>query len=113
MAVSIGSTFGKIGALLGNVIVGVFIDVHCIVPILVSCSFLLCKCVYYFENIVLSKSTDLNRTIFVYFIYLIVFSGLTVFYQTKYYDNHILFMQLTELIHVFTILVKGFTPVLI
>lgn len=43
MAVSIGSMFGKVGGLLGNVIVGVFIDAHCTVPILVSCSFLMSK----------------------------------------------------------------------
>ncbi|XP_060861535.1 synaptic vesicle glycoprotein 2B-like isoform X1 [Metopolophium dirhodum] len=41
MAVSIGSTFGKVGALMGNVIVGVFIDELCGIPILVSCSFLI------------------------------------------------------------------------
>ncbi|XP_025423753.1 synaptic vesicle glycoprotein 2C-like isoform X2 [Sipha flava] len=41
MAVSIGSTFGKIGALLGNVVVGVFIDEYCTVPIVVACSFLI------------------------------------------------------------------------
>ncbi|XP_015370803.1 PREDICTED: synaptic vesicle glycoprotein 2B [Diuraphis noxia] len=41
MAVSIGSTFGKIGALMGNIIVGVFIDALCVIPILVSCSFLI------------------------------------------------------------------------
>ncbi|XP_050419693.1 synaptic vesicle glycoprotein 2B-like [Adelges cooleyi] len=36
MAVSIGGTFGKIGALLGNVVVGVYIDAHCLIPIVVS-----------------------------------------------------------------------------
>uniref|UniRef100_A0A2H8TZZ2 Synaptic vesicle glycoprotein 2A n=1 Tax=Melanaphis sacchari TaxID=742174 RepID=A0A2H8TZZ2_9HEMI len=41
MAVSIGSTFGKVGALMGNVVVGVFIDELCVIPILVSCSFLI------------------------------------------------------------------------
>ncbi|CAH1708574.1 synaptic vesicle glycoprotein 2B-like isoform X2 [Aphis gossypii] len=41
MAVSIGSTFGKIGALMGNIVVGVFIDELCVIPILVSCSFLI------------------------------------------------------------------------
>lgn len=44
MAVSLGSMFGKIGALLGNIVVGVFIDVHCTIPIIVSCSFLISKC---------------------------------------------------------------------
>ncbi|KAE9527698.1 hypothetical protein AGLY_012771 [Aphis glycines] len=41
MAVSIGSTFGKIGALMGNIVVGVFIDELCVIPIFVSCSFLI------------------------------------------------------------------------
>ncbi|XP_060861423.1 synaptic vesicle glycoprotein 2C-like [Metopolophium dirhodum] len=41
VAVSIGSMFGKIGAVIGNIVVGVFIDAHCMVPILVSCSFLI------------------------------------------------------------------------
>ncbi|VVC44488.1 Hypothetical protein CINCED_3A025275 [Cinara cedri] len=41
MAASIGTMFGKVGALMGNILIGVFIDVHCIVPIIVSCSFLI------------------------------------------------------------------------
>ncbi|XP_050540651.1 synaptic vesicle glycoprotein 2B-like isoform X2 [Daktulosphaira vitifoliae] len=41
MAVSLGGTFGKIGALLGNIVVGIFIDAHCIIPIIIACSFLL------------------------------------------------------------------------
>ncbi|XP_025423748.1 synaptic vesicle glycoprotein 2C-like isoform X2 [Sipha flava] len=41
LAVAIGSTFGKIGSIVGNVVVGIFIDAYCIVPIVVSCSFLL------------------------------------------------------------------------
>lgn len=43
MAASIGTMFGKVGALMGNILIGVFIDVHCIVPIIVSCSFLICE----------------------------------------------------------------------
>lgn len=43
MAASIGTMFGKVGALMGNILIGVFIDVHCIVPIFVSCSFLISK----------------------------------------------------------------------
>lgn len=41
MAASIGTMFGKIGALLGNILIGIFIDAHCIVPIFVSSSFLI------------------------------------------------------------------------
>jgi len=47
MAVSIGSTFGKVGALMGNIVVGVFIDELCAIPILVSCLFLISK---YLQN---------------------------------------------------------------
>lgn len=41
MAASIGTMFGKLGALMGNVLIGFFIDFHCIVPVVVSCSFLI------------------------------------------------------------------------
>jgi len=41
MAASIGTMFGKIGALLGNILIGICIDAHCIVPIFVSSSFLI------------------------------------------------------------------------
>lgn len=43
MAASIGTMFGKVGAFMGNILIGVFIDAYCIVPIIVACSFLLCK----------------------------------------------------------------------
>lgn len=46
MAASIGTMFGKIGALLGNILIGIFIDVHCIVPIFVSSSFLISEYKY-------------------------------------------------------------------
>lgn len=36
-----GTMFGKVGALMGNILIGVFIDVHCVIPIIVSCSFLI------------------------------------------------------------------------
>lgn len=41
MAASVGTMFGKVGALMGNILIGVFIDVHCVIPIIVSCSFLI------------------------------------------------------------------------
>ncbi|CAI6350752.1 unnamed protein product [Macrosiphum euphorbiae] len=41
VGLSIGSMFGRIGAVIGNIVVGVFIDAHCMVPILVSCSLLI------------------------------------------------------------------------
>ncbi|XP_022182076.1 synaptic vesicle glycoprotein 2B-like isoform X1 [Myzus persicae] len=41
MAASIGTMFGKIGALVGNILIGVFIDAHCIIPIIVSSLFLI------------------------------------------------------------------------
>jgi len=41
MAASIGTMFGKIGALLGNILIGIFIDAHCTVPIIVSSLFLI------------------------------------------------------------------------
>uniref|UniRef100_A0A2H8TZE7 Synaptic vesicle glycoprotein 2B n=1 Tax=Melanaphis sacchari TaxID=742174 RepID=A0A2H8TZE7_9HEMI len=43
VAVAIGSMFGKVGAVIGNIVVGIFIDAHCMVPILVSCSLLISK----------------------------------------------------------------------
>lgn len=43
MAASIGTMFGKVGALMGNILIGVFIDAYCIVPIIVSSTFLICK----------------------------------------------------------------------
>lgn len=43
MATSIGTMFGKVGAIMGNILIGFFIDVYCIVPIIVSCSFLISK----------------------------------------------------------------------
>jgi len=43
MAASIGTMFGKVGALMGNILIGVFIDVHCIIPIFVASSFLISK----------------------------------------------------------------------
>lgn len=46
MAASIGTMFGKIGALLGNILIGIFIDAHCIVPIFVSSSFLISEYKY-------------------------------------------------------------------
>ena len=46
MATSIGNMFGKTGALLGNILIGIFIDAHCIVPIFVSSSFLISKYKY-------------------------------------------------------------------
>ncbi|XP_025413829.1 synaptic vesicle glycoprotein 2A-like isoform X2 [Sipha flava] len=41
MATSIGTMFGKLGALIGNILTGIFIDVNCIVPITFSCLFLI------------------------------------------------------------------------
>jgi len=44
--------FGRIGAVIGNIVVGVFIDAHCMVPILVSFSLLMSKYKYLmFEKI--------------------------------------------------------------
>jgi hypothetical protein len=43
MATSIGTMFGKLGALIGNILTGIFIDVNCIVPITFSCLFLISK----------------------------------------------------------------------
>lgn len=53
MAASIGTMFGKVGALMGNILIGLFIDVHCIVPIIVSCSFLISECLLYNNNTIL------------------------------------------------------------
>lgn len=44
MAASIGTMFGKIGALMGNILIGLFIDINCVIPIVVSCSFLISEC---------------------------------------------------------------------
>ncbi|XP_050540645.1 synaptic vesicle glycoprotein 2B-like isoform X2 [Daktulosphaira vitifoliae] len=41
VAVSIGSMFGKFGGLMGNIMLGMFIDVYCAVPIIISCLLLI------------------------------------------------------------------------
>lgn len=60
MAASVGTMFGKVGALMGNILIGVFIDVHCVIPIIVSCSFLISEYTNKIFNTILRTYVEYN-----------------------------------------------------
>ncbi|VVC36128.1 Major facilitator superfamily,Major facilitator superfamily domain,Major facilitator, sugar transporter- [Cinara cedri] len=58
MATSMGCMFGKVGGVVGNIIIGLFIDAHCTIPIVSSCSFLIIAGLLIFT---LPSKSDENR----------------------------------------------------
>lgn len=60
MAASVGTMFGKVGALMGNILIGIFIDVYCVIPIIVSCTFLISEYTNKIFNTILLTYVEYN-----------------------------------------------------
>lgn len=60
MAAALSLTFGRGGALIGNLIFGFLIDLNCVIPIVLFSAMLFSKC----EHRIASTSRTLNQILF-------------------------------------------------